>query len=40
VDYCKATLNNYFEELQETDFRDGIKTLKHRWIKCIEVEGG
>jgi len=37
--FAKLSVNRYFEELQETDFRDGIIALKvHRWMKCIEVE--
>jgi len=37
--FAKLSVNSYFEELQETDFRDGIIVLEvHRWMKCIEVE--
>jgi len=35
----EVTVNSYFEELQEMDFRDGIKALEHRWMKCIKVGG-
>jgi len=33
----KATVNSCFEVLQETNFRDSIKTLEYHW--CIETEG-
>jgi len=41
VDYLKILQPNREAvwEIQETDFRDGIKVLEHRWMKCIEVEG-
>ncbi|KYB24575.1 Mariner Mos1 transposase-like Protein [Tribolium castaneum] len=31
--------NAYFDELDEKDYRDGIKGLEHRWTKCIQLEG-
>ena len=29
----------YFADLQKTCFSDGLKKLKHRWVKCIELIG-
>lgn len=34
-----ATVNQYFDELPENHFRDGITELENRWRKCIEVMG-
>lgn len=34
-----AATNAYFEELNESSYRDGIKALEHRWEKCIEFQG-
>lgn len=34
-----AATNAYFDELDEKDYRDGIKGLEHRWTKCIQLEG-
>ena len=34
-----AGVEEYFAGLEESDFRDGIKALEHRWTKCISVQG-
>ncbi|CAK9809133.1 Histone-lysine N-methyltransferase SETMAR [Anthophora quadrimaculata] len=34
-----ATANDYFEELPENHFREGINELENRWEKCIELKG-
>ena len=34
-----AATEAYFADLQKTDFSDGLKKLKHRWAKFIELKG-
>lgn len=34
-----ATVQQYFESLPETYYRDGIKLLEKHWNKCIVAEG-
>lgn len=31
--------NGYFEQLEESSYRNGIKALEYRWTKCIELQG-
>ena len=38
-DELKATVNEYFACLNESEFRTGIMALEHRWSKCIDVQG-
>lgn len=38
-DDVKATVDAYFEELDSSEFYQGIEALDHRWSKCIEVAG-
>ena len=33
-----AAINEYFDELGERAHRDGIRVLKHRWTKSIELD--
>ena len=33
-----AATKAYFADLQKTCFPDGLKKLKHRWVKCIELK--
>lgn len=30
----RLTMKEYFEELEKSHFREGIKKLKYCWIKC------
>lgn len=32
-------VNAYFEDLEETHFREGIEKLQKRWGKCVELRG-
>ena len=34
-----AAVEQYFAELPENHYRDGIKLLEDRWNKCVQVEG-
>lgn len=34
-----AAVDNSFRGLEESRFRDGIRVLGHRWMKCIELRG-
>lgn len=34
-----ATVDHYFEELEENEYCEGIKKLEHRLNKCIDLEG-
>ena len=34
-----AEVEGYFSGLKESNFRDGIKALEHRWTKCIGLQG-
>jgi len=34
-----AVTEAYFADLEKTYFSDGLKKLKHRWVKCIELKG-
>lgn len=34
-----AALNDYFAELPESHYRDGIKALERRWNECIAHDG-
>lgn len=34
-----SAVDSYFEGLEENHFRDGIKALEHRWMKCIALQG-
>ena len=33
-----VALVEYFTDLEELNFRDGIKALVHRWIQCITIQ--
>ncbi|CAG9794686.1 unnamed protein product [Diatraea saccharalis] len=33
-----SAVDSYFEGLEENHFRDGIKALEHRWMKCIALQ--
>ena len=35
---ASAAVNQYFAELPENHYKDGIKLLEKRWNKCVEVE--
>lgn len=35
----KTSVNEYFESLEESYFREGIEKLEHRWSKCIALRG-
>jgi len=32
-------INNYFEDLEEIHFQEGIRNLEKRWEKCVELRG-
>ncbi|CAK9796252.1 Histone-lysine N-methyltransferase SETMAR [Anthophora quadrimaculata] len=34
-----AAVSEYFEELPENHFREGINEVGNRWRKCIELKG-
>ena len=34
-----AAVNDYFEELPENYFNQGVELLEKHWTKCIEVSG-
>jgi len=34
-----ASTEAYFADLEKTYFSYGLKKLKHRWVKCIELKG-
>jgi hypothetical protein len=34
-----AATEAYFADLEKTYFSDGLKKLKHHWVKCIKLKG-
>ena len=34
-----AAVDEYFSELPQSHFKDGILALEHRWTKCVELRG-
>jgi hypothetical protein len=34
-----AAVKEYFADLAEDHYRDGLMGLEHRWSKCISIEG-
>lgn len=35
----KTSVDEFFADLQEYDFCDGMRTSKHCWTECISVRG-
>ncbi|XP_011873175.1 PREDICTED: histone-lysine N-methyltransferase SETMAR-like [Vollenhovia emeryi] len=35
----KEAVDGYLASLDESEFRNGIMILEHRWLKCIDVKG-
>ena len=35
----ESALNGYFEELNGSRYKQGIKAIEYRWEKCIELKG-
>ncbi|EFN89348.1 hypothetical protein EAI_07837, partial [Harpegnathos saltator] len=31
-------LDGYFEELDDSHYKQGIEAIEHRWEKCIELK--
>ena len=38
-DEVESTVNGYFEELDDSHYKQGIETIEHLWKKCIELKG-
>ena len=34
-----AAVDDYFSELLQCHFKDGILALEHQWTKCVELRG-
>ncbi|EFN89016.1 Histone-lysine N-methyltransferase SETMAR, partial [Harpegnathos saltator] len=32
-------VDGYFEELDDSHYKQDIETIEHRWEKCIELKG-
>lgn len=39
IEEAIAVVEQYFAELPENHYRDGIKLLEDHWNKCVQVEG-
>jgi len=35
----ESAVNGYFEELDNSHYKQGIEAIEHRWEKCIELKG-
>lgn len=35
----ESVVDGYFEELDDSHYKQGIEAIEHRWEKCIELKG-
>ncbi|KOC61938.1 Histone-lysine N-methyltransferase SETMAR [Habropoda laboriosa] len=35
----ESAVDGYFEELDDSYYKQGIEDIEHRWEKCIELKG-